>query len=152
MSELTATFADVEAAVAHVLRQVVTAPVYGQLPPEPPFPCVRVQRITGGPVATVPLYLDAAYLQVDVFADSKGAGHSVIDVCRVVVANIANADTPFGWLTGARLGSLNYSTDTTYTPPKARYRFDCTVWGRVTTPVARTRPFPTTDDQEDTPS
>jgi hypothetical protein len=143
-----ATFADVEAAVAHVLRLALTCPVYGQLPPDPPFPCVRVQRITGGPVNTRPLYLDAAYVQVDVFADSKGAAHSVVDVCRVVVANIANEDTPFGWLTGARLGGLNFAPDTTHTPPLARYRFDATVWGRVTTPVARTRPFPT--QQEDT--
>jgi hypothetical protein len=131
-------FVDTEAAVAEVLRPVVGCPVYGRVPANPEFPYVKVQRITGTPVSTRPLYLDGAMLQVDVLADSQGQARSIADVARETIAAIENTHTSFGWLSGARLGGLTDTAEPEYTPTKARYRFDCIVWARVATPAART--------------
>lgn len=128
---MSTTFCDTEAAIAWVLRAGVDAPVYGELPPDPPFPCVRVLRVAGAPVNTRPLYLDAAMVQVDIFAESKGLARSIADSARVLLARVNNTETPFGWLTGCNLGSCQYLTEDAFTPTKARYRFDLITWGRV---------------------
>ncbi len=130
-------FADTEACIADVLlAELVGVAVYGELPPEPSFPCVRLVRVGGGPVATLPTYLDAALVQCDVFADSKGQGRSVADATRGVLAALSNTSTAHGLIAAVRLGSFTYTPETAFTPPKARYRFDFTCWTRVATPAA----------------
>lgn len=128
------TFSDVEACIADVLNAELTGvAVYGELPPDPVFPCVRVVRVGGSPVATLPTYLDAALVQCDVFASSKGQSRSVADAARGALAALSNTSTSHGLISATSLGSLTYNPETAFTPPKARYRFDLTCWARVAT-------------------
>lgn len=129
------TFSDTEACLADVLRAELSCAVYGELPADPVFPCVRLVRVGGSPVATLPTYLDAALVQCDVFADSKGQGRSVADAARGVLAALSNTSTAHGLIAAVRLGSFTYTPETAFTPPKARYRFDLTCWTRVATPA-----------------
>lgn len=132
--------ADVEAALAWVLTEAdLGAPVYGELPPEPAFPCVRLVRVAGAPPSTAPLFLDEAMVQLDAFALGKGAARSISDKARMALALVANTRTPFGLLAGVQLGVTAYEPDDTRTPVVARYRTDFTAWAR-TIPTAAATP------------
>lgn len=131
-------FVDGEAALADVLRAALDpTPVVGKLPDDPPYPIVRVQRLMGSPLVTLPTFLDVLRCQVDVYADSKAVARSIADTARYVCAQLANVMTPHGLIAGCELNSLGYQADMDFVPPKERYRFDVTISTRVGKPPAR---------------
>lgn len=130
-------FVDGEAALADVLRAALDpTPVVGKLPDDPPYPIVRVQRISGSPSSTLPTFLDSLRCQVDVYADSKAVARSIVDRARYVCAQLANVMTPHGLIAGAALNAEAYDPDFDFVPPKDRYRFDVTIGTRVGQPPA----------------
>ena len=65
-------FPDAEAAVGTVLRGALTgAGVYSSIPKKPTYPLIVVKRVGGNPITRH--RLDAADMQFDVYAESKGA-------------------------------------------------------------------------------
>jgi hypothetical protein len=69
-------FPDAEAAVSIVLRAAIPgARVYSSVPRSPTYPLVRVSRVGG--TAVVPRRLDAADVQIDVWADKKSEARTL---------------------------------------------------------------------------
>ena len=85
----TATLPDVKALAIHhlgVIAGLAGGRVFGKFPTNPTYPLMRVRRIGGVPPD--PRWLDAATLQIDVWADTEDASH---DVAAAAVASIQDA-------------------------------------------------------------
>ncbi|MFG0329225.1 MAG: DUF3168 domain-containing protein [Phycisphaerales bacterium] len=128
---------DAEALVSAHLRASVAIQaligerVYTEVPKRAEWPLLRLQRIGGGPVAS-PAVLDGARLQFDAFGGSKAQARELAaTVVAELDANLAGVHAAYAsTVTATRAGTLRYSPDTTFDPPKPRYLVDVTVYVR----------------------
>ena len=93
------------------------------------FPMARVSRFGGEPLwGGDPYWADAPALQVDVWA--KGGmveAHDLAELLRACCAQLLPGTWPQGIICSARVSSLIQGADTTFDPPKPRYRFTTTM-------------------------
>lgn len=131
---------DIEALLTGFLRsdvdvQFLAGPrVYnGDIPNPKTYPLVRLARLGGVPWMQAPVEIDNAFVQLDVWADTKGAAFELASIIRAAIAERFNGVQAYGEgvLTGrvvtVDLGSLMYLPDTTFDPSKPRYLLDMNV-------------------------
>jgi hypothetical protein len=129
---------DVEVLLSEFLRNqpevtaLVTDHVYTEIPKAPAgedtrWPLVRLSRYGGTPVTSIPLWLDQALVQVDVFGGSKRLANRIAETCRAVLDLRLIGVHAAGVVTGVRTSGFGYHPDATYTPAKPRYLFTATV-------------------------
>lgn len=104
--------------------------VYSTIPTAKVYPLARVARFAGAPVFQVPAELDAAQVQLDVWADSKQAAWQAIATMRAAMAERLPGVHALGKVAGVDLGQLSYDPDETFDPAKPRYIADVTVYAR----------------------
>ena len=129
--------ADVERLVSAALRSspavtaLVDQRVYTELPKRAEWPLVRLTRIGGGPTAT-PAVLDAARLQFDAYGGSKAQARELAaTIIGVIDAELVGEhDGGESTVTATRPGTLRYTPDPTFDPPKPRYIVDVQVYVR----------------------
>lgn len=100
--------------------------------PTPPaadnrFPRVRVRRIAGFAVLNHPLHVDAPLVQLEAYAQTKGAARLLIETCRAVLAERVIGAHATGVVSDVRFGAMSWLPDEDFTPPKPRYVADCTI-------------------------
>jgi hypothetical protein len=135
MTSTTPLPADVELVVVTYLRrtgsrveELVDDRVYTTIPKDATYPLLRVVRVAGGPVRSVPLHLEAAVLQLDAYGGSKADARRLIDTARAELADVhleAHADAV---VSGVTFGAVRYFPEPDFTPPKPRYSGDVTVY------------------------
>lgn len=124
--------ADAELVAVAYLRQqsdvaaLVGARVSTELPANPTYPLLKVTRIMGVPA--VPRRLDAAYLQVEAYADTKAQARLLAATAHAALWAATGAHAG-AVITGASdaLG-LGWVPDPAFTPPKPRYLFAVTLY------------------------
>lgn len=98
------TFADAEALVSEELRDAnipdLARRVYSSVPASPTYPLVTVQRLGGIPPER--RYLDAAYLQVEAWGNSKSQAHDIAADARVILLELEDRQLPEAVCTAAR--------------------------------------------------
>lgn len=125
---------DIEQLLSRFLRdqpeidELVGERVYTALPKDPQFPLLQLRRIAGAPVMSRPLHLDAPLVQIDSYAPSKKAAHTLIETARSVIAERLEGAHDLGVVTGVRFGSMSWLPDDDYTPAKARYVADVEIF------------------------
>jgi len=101
-SEVVPGFPDVEAIVAAQLRDsglAVGDRAYTEIPADPVYPLITVQRVGGVPA--IRRYLDAAEIQIDVWGTSKAEARDIADAARVAchaLAGTAWSDPVTAWV------------------------------------------------------
>lgn len=110
--------------------------VYTTIPERPAekMPLLRLTRIGGSPVATRPLWIDQAVIQIDCYgaepsmkANSEILAHTArAAVCDDFPGYQAGSGTN-AVITDVSAGGLFYQPDEAFTPPKPRYLFDVTI-------------------------
>lgn len=123
---------DVEVLVTSFLRAqpevaTITTRVYTTIPENPTFPLLRVRRIAGFPVLHHPLHLDAPLVQIEGYAQTKGAARLLTETARAVLAERAIGTHSTGVVSDVRFGAMSWLPDEEFTPPKPRYVADCTI-------------------------
>ena len=126
---------DVERIVSQFLRDntavtdLVGQRVYSELPKAVEWPAVRLNRVGGGP-ATRPARLDLARIQVDVWGGTKANARTIAATVLAVIGEELPGvyDEGVSVITAARLGTLRYSPDTTFTPAKPRYISEVSIY------------------------
>lgn len=104
--------------------------VYSSLPSAKTWPAVRVTRFGGAPAFSSPAVLDAATLQVDVWAESKMAAFTAASTVRAVMEQRLPGVHPLGTVYRVDLGQFSYDPDEVYDPVLPRYISDFTVYAR----------------------
>lgn len=106
--------------------------VYATVPKRKVYPLVRVTRFGGTPVMQVPLEIDTAQVQLDVWAETKRAAGDTVQTIRAAMArrlpgahDFANGVT--GVVTAVDFGLLSYDPDTEFDPAKPRYIADASI-------------------------
>lgn len=130
---------DVERLLSAFLRaqdelvDLIDTRVYTALPKDPVFPAVRITRIGGVPVTSLPLWLDSANVQVDVFGGAKATTQEIAETIRWLCSERMLGLHDEGVVTKVRAGALRWLPDDTYTPAKNRFLIDMTVFTRPLT-------------------
>jgi hypothetical protein len=125
--------ADVELVVVTYLRSVtevaaaVSTRVFTVTPNSPTFPLVRVYRIGGGTPAGRSRRLDAAALQVDVFAETKKEAADILATVRAALSVLHIAVGVAAVVSAVQFGPARYIPDPDFTPAMPRYSADITV-------------------------
>lgn len=125
---------DIEALVSRFLREqaeivaLVTDRVYTVVPKDPVWPLLRLQRVAGGPVISRPLRLDAPTVQLDAYGGSKADAQELIETARSVIALRLEGVHDLGVVSGVSFGSMSWLPDPSYSPARARYVADITVY------------------------
>lgn len=108
--------------------------VYGELPPKPTWPALRVTRIGGAPPHNRPLTHDRAIIQLDSFANGvhgKATASMGMEASRNALERAYGLDVGGGIVIGAvQWLSDAYDPDASYTPALPRYRADVFVTHR----------------------
>lgn len=91
------------------------------------FPFVRVRRVGGFPALSRPLQVDRPLVQIEGYAETKGAARLLTETCRAVIAERIVGTHATGVVSGATFGALLWLPDEDFTPPKPRYIADCTL-------------------------
>lgn len=94
------------------------------------YPVLRVVRIAGAPVYSVPLFLDEAWFQIDAFGGTTAQAWTLAATAQAVLTELPSYNTALGQITGVRFGSFAEQDDDNFSPPKPRWRFDFTAWTR----------------------
>jgi hypothetical protein len=117
--------------VALVGENVVT-----RLPEDPTFPLLRIQRIGGRQAVAVPMWLDGARIQVDVWADTKKQARDAAATAEAVLMDAPNHAYDLGVITaveeliGLRFAEDPDSNDPSSGHPRPRYQCDLRVYTR----------------------
>lgn len=84
--------------------------VYTTIPPGPArtWPLVRVMRVGGAPV--VPRWLDAARIQIDVFADDKQTANDIARIVQAALHDLPGVHVE-GVVTGVEDGVFHWNPD-----------------------------------------
>lgn len=77
---------------------LVDGRVYGELPHEPTFPVLTLFRLPGRVI--VPRHFVAARLQIDAWAETKGAARTVAETARAALYGASEATHTEGVVTG----------------------------------------------------
>lgn len=107
--------------------------IYGDsVPHKKTYPLARVHRFGGVPVMQVPLEIDTATLQLDVWDNTKRGASNVMRTWRSVLAARLPGVHDFGGgvagvITAVDIGVLSYDPDAVFDPPKPRYITDVSV-------------------------
>jgi hypothetical protein len=88
---------------------------------------VRITRIGGSPVASRPLWLDQAILQVDVWGGPKATAQDIAQAVRAQMADSLQGKHSLGCVTAVEFGEFQWLPDASYDPAKPRYSFDVVV-------------------------
>lgn len=124
---------DAEALVSEYLRSrdaveaLVDERVYTALPKKPDWPLLLVRRVSGAPVTSRPLHLDAPVLQLDAYGGTKKQALTLVETARAELAEIQGAHA-LGVVSGVQFGPMSWLPDADYTPAKPRYVADVTVF------------------------
>lgn len=124
---------DAEALVSQYLRDqdsieaLVDERVYTALPKSPEWPLLMVRRVSGAPVTSRPLHLDAAVLQLDAYAETKKQAQTLVETARSELAELEGTHD-LGVVSGVLFGPMSWLPDGDYTPAKPRYVADVTVF------------------------
>ena len=129
------TIVDVEQLLATFLRaqtevtDLVGDRVYTDLPHDRTYPLVLVQRIGGNHVVQVPMWLDSALVQFDVYGGTHKQAFALMSVCISVIAERAIRAHPEGCVTGVTSDSIAYNPEEDFVDPQghARPRYTTTV-------------------------
>lgn len=134
------TIPDVERIVSTALRAntavaaIVADRVYTILPKDESlrvFPLCRLVRIGGGPVGN-PAVLDAALLQLDVWADTQRAARDLSAALVQAIDELAGYSAHGGYVTGTSPATIRHLPDDSFTPTKPRYVLEVVVYARST--------------------
>jgi hypothetical protein len=120
---------DVERIVADHLRYTLDGPkVVTELPRDKTWPLVRVHRYGGRDVTPgEPLHLDAALIQVDVWADTVAQARTIAEACRAAIHTIPHQPDAGGVVTRSKSEEMRRVDDASFTPAKPRYAVRATV-------------------------
>lgn len=102
--------------------------IYSVIPAAPTFPLIRIVRIGGSPVASKPLWLDQAVLQVDVWGGPKATTHDIAQTIRAHMADSLQGKHTLGYVTTVEFGEFQWLPDASYDPSKPRYSFDVSIF------------------------
>lgn len=125
---------DAEALLSSFLRAqgdieaLVGERVYTAVPKDPTFPLLLVHRVSGSPVGSRPLHLDAPLLQLDAYGGTKKAAQTLIETARSVIARSLEGVHAEGVVTGVSFGPMSWLPDGDYSPAKPRYVVDVTAF------------------------
>jgi hypothetical protein len=141
--------ADSQAIVSQYLRSrseitaLVAQRVYSHIPrgndgtADPSkFPLLLITRVSGSPVYSVPFFFDAPLFQFDAYGGSTAQAWTIAATAQAVLTELPSYDTALGQVTGVQFGFFAQQDDTDFSPPKPRWRFDCTVYVRSPSSVA----------------
>lgn len=108
--------------------------VYATLPAgqDTTVPTVRAVRWGGRPVVAHPLWLDRADVQLDAWAGTKSAAHTLAETLRAVCADHLVGVHAHGVVSAVEFGPLAYRPDDVHTPPRPRYVLDVAVTAHPT--------------------
>lgn len=124
---------DSEALLSQFLRDqdeieaLVGDRVYTVIPNEPTWPLLKLTRVAGAPVLSRPLRIDAPTLQLDAYANTKAAAHTLMATARAVIAERIEGVHSLGVVSGAIFGSMSWLPDPSYSPARARFTGDVTL-------------------------
>lgn len=104
--------------------------VGSSIPAKPAWPRIRVTRLGGQAVDVESNRLDAAFVQVEAFADTKEDAFFLIGAARDAL-HAATGLVADAVVSTIRLGNLVWLPDTTYEPPRSRYVQDVTVYAHA---------------------
>lgn len=127
---------DAQALVSQYLRSrsevtaLVGQRVVSHLAADQVYPALRVVRVAGAPVYSVPLFFDEAWFQVDAFGGTTAQAWTLAATAQAVLTELPSYSTALGQVTGVRFGSFAEQDDEAFSAPKPRWRFDVTVWTR----------------------
>lgn len=103
--------------------------IYTVLPNEhDTWPAVRVTRLGGRTITHVPLWLDAPFLQVDVWGGPKATAFTLTETIRAVIAERLAGVHDHGVVTKAEFGGVAFLPDQTWEPARPRYSLDLTLY------------------------
>lgn len=128
--------ADSQAIVSQFLRSrseitaLVGQRVVSHLSADQTYPALRVLRIAGSPVYSVPFFFDEAWFQIDAFGGSTAQAWTLAATAQAVLTELPSYSTALGQVTGVRFGSFANQDDENFSPPKPRWRFDVRVFVR----------------------
>jgi hypothetical protein len=132
-----ALLADAQALVSQFLRSrseittLVGQRVYSHIPAnDAAYPLLRVVRIAGAPVYSVPFFFDEAWFQIDAFGGTTAQAWTLAATTQAVLTELPSYSTNLGLVTGVRFGSFAEQDDDNFSPPKPRWRFDFTAFVR----------------------
>lgn len=112
---------------------LVSDRVYTTTPKTPgeKIPMIITHRIGGSPLATRPLWIDQAVIQVDCYGGGKFDTETLAHTARAAICDdFPGFQTGSGTdavITDVAAGALLYQPDEAFTPPKPRYLFDVTI-------------------------
>lgn len=125
---------DAEALLSAFLRDqasieaLVAERVYTAVPKDPQFPLLMVRRVSGAPVGSRPLHLDAPLMQLDAYGGTKKVAQQIAETARDVIARSLEGVHAQGVVTGVSFGPMSWLPDGDYSPAKQRYVVDVTVF------------------------
>ena len=99
--------------------------IYSVVPKQRTFPLARVFRFGGDPLYTGdPYWLDNPSVQVDLWADGGMVeARALAEMLRACCAQRLAGTYSSGVISSVRVSALVQSADSTFNPPKPRYRF-----------------------------
>ena len=124
-------FPDAEAVVGSILRSGLTGSrVYSSIPKRPTYPLILARRYGGTPVTR--MRLDAADVQIDVWAESKSAARLLAAQARQALyaaeGSTVTVSSGNAWVSGVTdVAGLMYLPDPS-NPPLDRYTFTMRVF------------------------
>lgn len=127
---------DVEALLSVFWRAQPEMAAFGmfigtELPRSPTFPALRLTRFSGAPTIDLPLWLDAAQVQVDVWGGPKRTANRIAETARATAAARLVGVHDEGVVTQVRMGELRWQPDDDVQPAdgvaRPRYLFSMTV-------------------------
>lgn len=124
---------DAEALVSEYLRDddavaaLVEDRVYTAIPKTPEWPLLMVRRVSGSPVTSRPLHLDAAVLQLDAYGGTKKQAQTLVETARAALAELEGTHGS-AVVSGVQFGPMSWLPDADYAPARPRYVADVTVF------------------------
>lgn len=138
MSDILVLLPDVERLLSEFLRDqpevtdLLAARVYTVLPRDKEFPLLRLVRLGGyDEQICVPLVIDEAVVQMDVWGGPKALAYQAAATVRAVLSARLIGGHDEGVVQNIRHGALRYLPDEEFTPARPRYTFDVTVRTRA---------------------
>lgn len=97
--------------------------VYTELPTHATPPLLRLTLIGGGPVGSLPLWLDESFIQLDAYGGPKVLARQIIDTARALLWSgpFVGVHSGLGVVTGVEFTELSYIPDDGYEPARPRY-------------------------------
>ena len=94
------------------------------------FPLVRLTRISGAPIFSLPLRFDQARIQIDCYGGSKQLAWQTAATIAAVIADGFVGTHTEGVVSDAQIGTLQDLPDDTFDPAQPRWILDVVITAR----------------------